>query len=174
MTPELKTACEVIFQEHKTSTQPIKWSKDTFRGRISIGLSEVARETLVKKNIIVQPNKANKVFTLLNPDVATATSFEEAEKIIVTKKPAIAMQLAYDPEAYINDHVYGFAATPRRYSHQLVATNENTETVTFTIEKSKWYLRPFFCYVVWPLCAIAAGALFTRLIAIIQKEFFFG
>jgi hypothetical protein len=174
MTPELKTACEVVFQEHKISTQPIKWNKDAFRGRISIGLSEMARETLVKKNIIIQPNKANKIFTQLNPDVATAASFEEAEKIIVTRKPAIAMALNYDPEAYINDHVYGFQATPLRYSHKMVATAENTETVSFEIEKSKWYLRPFFCYVVWPLFAIVAGALLTRLIAIIQKEFFFG
>src|SRR5436190_21076443 len=102
MTPELKTACEVIFQEHKISTQPMKWSKDTFRGRISIGLYEVARETLVKKNIIVQHKKANKVFTLLNHDVATANSFDEAEKIIVTEQPAIAMQLASDTASYIH------------------------------------------------------------------------
>src|SRR5215510_1263148 len=91
MTPELKTACELVFQEHKLSAQPIKWTRDIFRGRISIGLSEMAKETLVKKNIILWPDKSKKVFTKLNPDVAMACSFEEAEKMIETKIPAMAM-----------------------------------------------------------------------------------
>src|SRR6185369_13502866 len=90
MTPELKTACELVFQEHKLSAQPIKWSRDAFRGRISIGLSEMAKETLVKKNIIVWPDKSKKIFTKLNPDVAMARSFEEAEKMIETRKPMLA------------------------------------------------------------------------------------
>src|SRR6476646_4369438 len=90
MTPELKTACELVFQEHKLSAQPIKWTRDIFRGRISIGLSEMAKETLVKKNIILWPDKSKKIFTKLNPDVATARSFEEAEKMIETKKPVLA------------------------------------------------------------------------------------
>src|SRR6478672_740326 len=90
MTPELKTACELVFQEHKLSAQPIKWSRDAFRGRITIGLSELAKETLVKKNIILWPDKSKKIFTKLNPDVASARSFEEAEKMIETKKPVLA------------------------------------------------------------------------------------
>src|SRR5215510_5615586 len=96
MTPELKTACELVFQEHKLSAQPIKWTRDIFRGRISIGLSEMAKETLVKKNIILWPDKSKKVFTKLNPDVATASSFEEAEKMIETKTPAVTFTPAID------------------------------------------------------------------------------
>src|SRR5690242_5668765 len=86
MTPELRTACEVVFQEHKVSAQPIKWSSETFRGRISLGLSDLAKDTLVKKKIIVVPNKSKKVITQLNPVVASAASFEEADDIITNNK----------------------------------------------------------------------------------------
>ena len=37
MTPELKIACEVVFQEHKTSSYPVTWNRDAFRGRLSTG-----------------------------------------------------------------------------------------------------------------------------------------
>src|SRR5215467_11997819 len=105
MTPELKTACEVIFQEHKV--HPIKWNRDSFRGKISIGLSDMAREILVKKNIILLPNKSKKAFTQLNPDVATADSFEEAEKMVGTKKTEPANDSDYDAKTYIAEHVVG-------------------------------------------------------------------
>ena len=52
MTPELKNACEVVFQGHKTSVKPITWNKDAFRGRLPFGLSAMAKEILVSKNII--------------------------------------------------------------------------------------------------------------------------
>src|SRR6476660_4639037 len=105
MTPELKTACELVFQEHKLSAQPIKWSSDAFRGRISFGLSEMAKETLVKKNIILWPDRSKKIFTKLNPDVATAHSFEEAEKMIETKKPALAIMPAIEGNFNVADLV---------------------------------------------------------------------
>src|SRR5215475_10004455 len=98
MTPELKVACELVFQEHKSSGQPIKWSRDAFRGRISIGLSEMAKETLVKKRIILLPNKAKKTFTQLNPEVASATSFEEAEQMIDGKLAAMPVVPEPEPE----------------------------------------------------------------------------
>ena len=105
MTPELKTACELVFQEHKLSAQPIKWSSDAFRGRISFGLSEMAKETLVKKNIILWPDKSKKIFTKLNPDVVTASSFEEAEKMIETKKPVLATMPAMEGNFNVADLV---------------------------------------------------------------------
>jgi hypothetical protein len=168
MTPELKTACELVFQEHKTSSQ-IKWNRDSFRGRISIGLSEMAKETLVRTNIIFSPDKSKKIITLLNPAVATATSFEEAKEIIENKEPALITSLAYDPDTYITDHVFGYAAHPVKYTHQLVTTADKFETPSARI---KWYMKPFFYYVVWPICALAAGALVTFLIDLAQTKLF--
>ncbi len=168
MTPELKTACELVFQEHKTSS-PIKWNRDSFRGRISIGLSEMAKETLVKKNIIFLPHKNKKIITLLNPEVATASSFEEAEKIIVTKTPELVTRSEYDPDTYINDHVFGFAATPSKYAHHVVSISD--EPAAF-ISATKWYLKPAFCYFIWPVCAAVAGALLSWLLDFTYTELF--
>ena len=77
MTPELRTSCELVFQEHKSSSL-ITWNKDAFRGRMSIGLSEMAKATLLQKNIIYFPKPTKKTITVLNPEVAGASSFEEA------------------------------------------------------------------------------------------------
>jgi hypothetical protein len=169
MTPELKTACETVFQEHKISNLPVKWTSDTFRGRISIGLCEMAKETLVKKNIILLSGKSKKITTELNPAVAAADSFEEAEKMIINKIPASMNSLVYDPETYIADHVYGYAVPSPRYSHRVVPID--TEPAT-SIAKVKWYMKPLFYYFLWPLCAAAAGVLVTRLIVVIFTELF--
>ena len=166
MTPELKTACELIFQEHKLSAQPIKWNRDAFRGRISIGLSEMAKETLVKKNIILLPAQSKKLFTQLNPDVAAAHSFEEAEKIIETKIPNLQISSAYDAETYITDHVFGFAATPPRI-HQGPVTRTQIK-----LADKKWYLKPFYLYVAWLICGFAAGVLICRLMDLAYTELF--
>ncbi|HEY0432664.1 MAG TPA: hypothetical protein VGC95_02255 [Chitinophagaceae bacterium] len=85
MTPELRTACELVFQEHKATLKPISWKKEAFRGRISIGLSEMAKETLVSKQIIISPPKTKKLITHLNPAVAGASSFEEAAALLSGK-----------------------------------------------------------------------------------------
>ena len=45
MTPELKSACELVFQEHKISGKPINWNKDSFRGQLSFGMAEMAKQT---------------------------------------------------------------------------------------------------------------------------------
>ncbi|HEV8285847.1 MAG TPA: hypothetical protein VGQ09_16155 [Chitinophagaceae bacterium] len=164
MTPELKTACELIFQEHKLSAQPIKWNRDAFRGRISIGLSEIAKETLVKKNIILLPAPSKKLFTQLNPDVASADSFEEAEKIIETKIPNLEITPAYDAEVYITNHVFGFAATPPQ--------EPIARTSKIKVTDKKWYMKPFYLYVTWPLCGGAAGVLISRLMDLAYTELF--
>jgi len=170
MTPELKTACEVIFQEHKISGHPIKWNRDAFRGRISIGLSEMAKITLVKKNIILLPNKSKKVFTQLNPDVAAAGSFEEAEKMIGTKVPGRVNAPAYDTNTYIADHVFGVpSASPPTQSHNLLRVAGTSETKVADI---KWYMKPLYLYVVWPVCGAAAGALISLLMNLAYTELF--
>jgi hypothetical protein len=170
MTPELKTACELVFQEHKISGQPIKWNKDAFRGRISIGLSEMAKITLVKKNIILLPDKSKKVFTKLNPDVAAAGNFEEAEKIIETKIPGQETITAYDANKYIADHVVGLATVSSlMHSQNELPVANASETKATDI---KWFMKPLFLYIVWPLCGAVAGALISLLMNLAYTELF--
>jgi len=161
MTPELKTACEIVFQEHKVSGNPIKWSREAFRGRISIGLSEMAKVELVRKNIIILPNKSKRIITLLNPAVAEAASFEEAEKMIGNKAPVLVAGLADDHPTLIDDQLPDFVKLPSRHSQQLLPINGRSETQSADI---KWWLKPLFFYLVWPVCAAVAGALIAFLI----------
>jgi hypothetical protein len=170
MPPELLTACETVFQEHKVSSLPVKWDRDAFRGRISVGLSEMAKETLIKKNIILLPNKAKKIITQLNPAVAAAASFEEAEMMIVKETPALVKSMSYDPDTYIAGHVYGFDnPAPAEHPRQLLPIDGNAE---MAIAGIKWYMKPLFYYVVWPLCAAAAGATISFLLVRAYTELF--
>ncbi len=165
MTPELKTACEVIFQEHKTSNQ-IKWNRDAFRGQLSIGLSELAKETLVKKKIIILPNKSKKIVTSLNPVVATAGSFEEAEAMISSTAPKwVNVTTAVEPTPKNNEP----AIVPPVYNDAVLPTTYSSEK---SITLSRWYIRPFFYYFMWPLCAAIAGAIITFLIDRAYTELF--
>ena len=168
MTPELKTACEVIFQEHKLSNQ-VKWNRDAFRGQISLGLSELAKDTLVKKNILLLPDKSRKVITLLNPVVALAENFEEAEEIITTKKQPVLATVENDQSVYIANHVFG-ADRP------LVSPIKNPLPTIVqgpaVAAETKWYMKPIFYYVIWPICAAVAGVLLTFLICTAYAELF--
>lgn len=166
MTPELKSACELVFREHKLSAQPIRWDREAFRGKISIGLSEMAKETLVQKNIILLPAKPKKLFTQLNPDVATAGSFEEAEKIIETKVPNGVNTFGYDAETYITNHVFGYAATP---VNRKLQKERKPKVASGNV---KWYMRPFYLYVAWPVCGAAAGLLVARLMDLVYTMLF--
>lgn len=165
MTPELKIACEVVFQEHKASGYPINWNKDAFRGRISFGLSAMAKETLVRKNIIYLPNPAKKIITSLNPDVAAAATFEEAEELVQNKVPSSIANRVNDQPAYIIHHV----SRPGKYNHLLLKIAGKSETAI----AEKWYMKPLFCYVVWPACAAVAGALIAYLMGLVYTELFF-
>ena len=113
MTPELKKACEVVFQEHKLSNQPIKWNRDIFQGRISLGLTEKAKMTLVEKNIIFSPDKTKKIITQLNPTVAAATSFEEAEDIIENKVLTVVTSMADDQSTFFTESISDFTSSAR-------------------------------------------------------------
>ena len=191
MTPDLKIACELVFQEHKLSSQPIKWGRDAFRGKISFGLSEMAKETLVKKKIILLPEKSKKVFTQLNPDVATASSFEEAEKMVGTKIAAQAtassfgevekitdMQIpvqatptAYDVNSYVADHVPVSAAAPT-HSSNLQSAALVSEAKVDEAADTKWWLKPLYLYFVWPVCGAIAGVLISLLMNFVYTELF--
>jgi hypothetical protein len=169
MTPELKTACEVVFQAHKASTQPIKWNSDTFRGRISLGLSDLAKETLVKKNIIVLPGKSKKMFTLLNPAVAAAANFEQAEDMIKNKKQVLVAAERDEQPVYIAQGASVFDKSTAKYSHRLLQIAGESQS---TIGEVKWYMKPLFYYIIWPLCAVLVGVLITFLIDIVYTELF--
>ncbi|HEY7160021.1 MAG TPA: hypothetical protein VH815_02125 [Acidobacteriota bacterium] len=193
MTPELKTACELVFQEHKLSAQPIKWSRDVFRGRITIGLSELAKETLVKKNIILWPDKSKKIFTTLNPDVATARSFEEAEKMIETKKPALTAMAVIEgdfnvadlaaeidiPKTAVASSISNPTPIPpsspstRSYSMmKIVPASEPTETTLLQVSGEKWWMKPLYLYFIWPVCGAVVGVLISMLMNLAYHELF--
>ena len=169
MTPELKTACEVVFQEHKASAQPIKWNSETFRGRISLGLSEMAKATLVRKSIIFSPNKSKKMMTLLNPAVAGAASVEEAEGMIANKTQVLVASMANDQPAYTPNNVSGFDIPHPAYSHRLLSINGESQIPVAGI---RWYMKPLFYYVVWPLCAAVAGAAISFVIDFTYTKLF--
>jgi hypothetical protein len=183
MTPELKTACELVFQEHKLSAQPIKWSRDVFRGRISIGLSEMAKETLVKKNIIVWPDKSKKIFTKLNPDVATARSFEEAAEMIETKKPVLATMPVIEGGFNVADLVADLhtpktpvtpkgSAPPPARTYSLLKIVPPTEPAEVNVAEVKWWMKPLYLYIVWPACGAIVGVLISMLMNLAYQEFF--
>jgi hypothetical protein len=167
MTPELKTACELVFQEHKTSAGPINWNKDAFRGRLSFGMSAMAKETLVSKRIIYLPNPEKKIITLLNPVVAAAASFEEAEELIQKRVPSLVTNIVDDQPAYITKHI---SRTGKYNNYLLLKITGKPETA---IAETKWYMKPLFYYVVLPACAAAAGALIAWLMDFIYTELFF-
>ena len=155
MTPELKTACEVVFQEHKASAYPVTWNRDAFRGRLSTGLTEMAKDTLLRKNIIYYPNPAKKINTILNPDVFNAESYEEAANMVLTKVSVLSGS-SFDHQETL---VASKASTTfgRSVPHRLVTLTGETETVSAEI---KWYMKPVFFYIVWPvLAAVAGGAI---------------
>ena len=169
MTPELKTACELVFQEHKSSAYPVSWNRDAFRGRISTGLCEMAKDTLLRKNIIYYPNPAKKILTRLNPGVTAADSFEEAEYIIVNKIPALSTVKVDDNrnQALVANHVSTFVRRP--VTHRLVAITGKTET----IEVIKWYMAPIFIYLVWPIISAVIFWFLAHIIGTAYTAIFF-
>lgn len=169
MTPELKTACEVVFQEHKASSYPVTWNRDAFRGRLSTGLTEMAKDTLLRKNIIYYPNPSKKINTVLNPDALNADSFEEAENMVLNKVPALSASSVDDRGTLMADKVSAFANRP--VTHRLVTLTSQAEIVT--IEINKWYMKPVFLYFVWPVLAAALGGVIAYFMGTIYTELVF-
>ena len=164
MTPELKAACELVFQEHKSSGKPINWNKDSFRGRISFGLAAMAKQTLETRNIICTPNPAKKTITALNPSAANAANFEEAEDMIQNKLPVLVTDKVNDQPTYVTHRVSGLAPT----------TPDDTETLLKvrgkslpTSTKVKWQLNPLFYTIMWIVAAAIAGGLITYLLGLL-------
>jgi hypothetical protein len=189
MTPELKTACQVVFQEHKSSPYPVTWNRDAFRGRISTGLSEMAKETLIKKNIIQFPNPSKKILTVLNPAAATAATYEEAEDIILNKimapMSATAVALKEKPVAAKSRAVFVTRSVTHHPVVTLAATHGKLEAVMpmvqmmeqvhegHAVHGTKWYLKPVFVYGIWPVCAAIAGGVIAYLMGSAYTELVF-
>ncbi len=136
MTPELKAACEAIFQEHKMHS--VSWARDFFRGRISTGMLDLAKEVLLEKNMIYYPNPAKKVITMLNPDVSKAVNFEEAIAILSGKLPvpgpAIALKKTVIAE---KKEPLPLTIKPPVLNKQLLLPEADENP-----DKNKWYLAP--------------------------------
>jgi hypothetical protein len=128
----------------------------------------MAKLTLVDKNIIL-PNKQKKIFTQLNPCVAAAQSFEEAEKMIETKTPVIE-------EAVFAKTPKPIEEAPKKIIYTSPISVQNLQPVAgLTVASTsgtKWYLKPIYLYVVWPLCGAAGGALISFLMNFIYTEIF--
>ncbi len=167
MTPELKNACEVVFQEHKTSVKPITWNKDSFRGRLPFGLSAMAKEILVTKNIICFPNPEKKIITRLNPVAVAASNFEEADGLVQNRMPAFVTSIPDDEPDYIANPV-----NPSTKNNNYLFVRITGQPVAVANE-TKWYMRPLFYYVVWPACAAVAGAIITWGISFVYSKIFF-
>ena len=168
MTPELKTACEVVFQEHKASSYPVTWNRDAFRGRLSTGLTEMAKDTLIRKNIIYYPNPAKKINTVLNPAAFTADSFEEAENMVLNKVPALSASHVDNRGSLVANKIPAFVSRP--VAHRLVTLSGETEIIPAEI---KWYMKPVFYYFVWPVLAAVVGGLIAYLMGTIYTELVF-
>ncbi len=167
MTPELKNACEVVFQEHKTSVKPITWNKDSFRGRLPFGLSAMAKEILVTKNIICFPNPEKKIITRLNPVAVAASNFEEADGLVQNRMPAFVTSIPDDEPDYIANPV-----NPSTKNNNYLFVRITGQPVAVANE-TKWYMRPLFYYVVWrpaPLLPVQLSP--GALVLSIAKYFF--
>jgi hypothetical protein len=174
MTPELRASCELVFQEHKLAASPIAWNKHIFREKMSIGLSDLAKEILVKKKIIYFPKPAKKTITILNPEVATATSFEEAIAIAESRSSVTEGQPVKEKTLY--DEIYSPEfmqyADPEDFTPARISIKEKSQPkikeiqaqpkiqlqtqpalVAATATEEKWWLKPAFYYVIWPLAA---------------------
>ena len=164
MTPELKAACELVFQEHKASGKPINWNKDSFRERISFGLAAMAKQTLEKRNIICTLNPAKKTITTLNPLAVTAANFEEAEEMIQNKIPVLIAPKIDAQPTYVTRRVTGFTPTDPDDSDRLIKVSSKSLPKS---TKLKWQVKPLFYNIMWVVGAAIAGGLITYLLGLL-------
>jgi hypothetical protein len=185
MTPELNSACELVFQEHKSSPYPVTWNRDAFRGRLSTGLTEMAKDTLIRKKIIQYAHPPKKILTVLNETVTHANNFEEAERMV--GNPVTAMNLTgythevtsaapakhrtgiYVARKVSHPPVVRLAAPSGSHvSHQAIPVSPYIPGETI-----RWYLKPVFVYGVWPICAAIAGGVIAYLMGSAYIELVF-
>lgn len=173
MTPELKVACEVVFQEHKTPHHSVTWNRDAFLGRLSTGLTEMAKDTLLRKKIIYYPNPNKKMVTLLSPQAEYASTFEEAERMVTN--PVAVMLPAAETEkrtTAVADRSSTYVSVKRPViTQRVVATRAVPEVVA--VSDVKWYMKPVFYYFVWPVGAAVAGIIIAHYMGELYTSLFF-
>ncbi len=169
MTPELTRACELIFQEHKQALQAIAWNKDPFRGRISMGLCEKAKDTLLRSHVIIVPNKSKKLQTILNPSVVGAERFQDAIELarnkvsVVIPAPAV---MEYEPV-----RVAAMTSTnPGKVGQYIAVSYVNEKNGSRNSIAVPWYQRSVYYYVVWPTLGLLAGALIARALGYLAEQ----
>jgi len=169
MTPELKNACEFIFQEHKRATEPIGWTKDSFRGRLSFGMAALAKETLQRRNIICVRNPAKKTFTVLNPMATGAASFEEAEEMIQNKRPVIVLN---KEEGEKREYTTHRISTVKNSSTDIKSSllDTNNKPIAKSRQTTSW-MKPLIWYFILPVCGAIAGGLVTYLLGLLIRLF---
>lgn len=161
MTPELTRACELIFQEHKHASQAIAWNKEPFKGRISMGLCEKAKDTLQRSNVIIFQHKSKKLQTILNPAVTDAEHFQEAMDL--AKQRAKVTETAPVIREYEPVRVAAMtSATPAKIGQYIAVKYVNEKNGSSNSMLIPWYQRSFYYYVVWPTLGLLAGALIAR------------
>lgn len=172
MTPELKHACELVFQEHKSTSFPVTWNRDAFRGRLSTGLTEMAKDTLIRKQIILYPNPNKRINTILNPAIASADSYEEAESVILSKLPLLSATRISPPRSLVPETMTPVMSRPARAvtHHRLVTVTGETKAMA---TEMRWYMKPVFYYVIWPVLAAAFGGLIAYLMGMLYTELAF-
>lgn len=185
MTPELKSACELVFQEHKSSPYPVTWNRDAFRGRLSTGLTEMAKDTLIRKRIIQYSHPSKKILTVLSEEVMHAHNFDEAERMLANPVSAIPVT-GYPhviPSSAPAKRRTGIYVT-RQVSHPPVvrlaaASRNNVPQPAIPVsqyipgETIRWYLKPVFVYGIWPICAAIAGGCIAYLMGTAYIELVF-
>ncbi|HVG40728.1 MAG TPA: hypothetical protein VM888_03875, partial [Chitinophagaceae bacterium] len=149
--------------EHKKSREAINWNKDSFHGRLSFGMSALAKQTLEKKNIIRTLSPAKKTTTILNPAAAAADSFEEAEEIIRNKVPEPAIDTVDPQPEYITYHVPGIANSSNNESNRLKLTGRSL----LAWPGIKTSMKLLFYYIILAIGAVVAGALITFLLGLL-------
>jgi hypothetical protein len=169
MTPELKVACEVVFQEHKASHHSVTWNRDAFLGRLSTGLTEMAKDTLLRRKIIYYPNPSKKMITLLSPQAEHASSFEEAERMINSQVPVLYPAASEHAGAAMK------VEPAKTYISKPVIVQRFTTLAerTTVVADARWYKQPLFYYFVWPVCAAVAGMVIAHYIGALYTEIFF-
>jgi hypothetical protein len=164
MTPELKKACELVFQEHKIATGPISWTKDSFRGRLSFGMAALAKETLERRNIICPRNPAKKTFTILNPMATGASNFEEAEEMIQNKTPVIVLNKEAVEREYTTHRIPAVKNSDADIKSSLLEAHNKPVT---KFRQTRSWVKPLLWYFVFPICAAIAGGLITYLLGLL-------
>ena len=130
----------------------------------------MAKDTLLRKNIIYYPDPPKKINTMLNPTISGAHSFEEAESMILNKIPALSASRVDNQRTLVAKHNHVSTFVSRPVAHRLVTLTGETETIP---AESKWYMKPVFFYVVWPLLAAVLGGLIAYLMGTIYTELVF-